>query len=230
MNGRISRGIPDNGDFVVSLKYKPSLIRMNIVLIIVGVLVGLVVIFVIYRYIKIHYQNRVLNKLRFERIKPLYEKLENGQTIDPLDVESFAANILTRQMTFQLLSSRDRKELFPEAYYTLIKGAESQLANWLEFPTELGACPDEMEHIKRVTFDFDGQGNYVHYEVFKYRMNEPHWAAKGGWMVGVVGPFFDDSQPYHYAGATFSRMGSMDKISPDEEAKWVHEKISLRRR
>ncbi|HEY8969940.1 MAG TPA: hypothetical protein VIM64_12630 [Puia sp.] len=203
---------------------------MNIVLIVVGALIGLVAIFAIYRYIKVHYQNRVLNRLRFERIKPLYEKLESGQAIDPQDVEPFAAGLLTRQMTFQLLNSRDRRELFPEEYYTLIKGAESQLANWLEFPTELDACPDEMEHIKRVTFDFDGQGNYVHYEVFKYRVNEPHWAAKDGWMLGVVGPFFDDSEPYHYAGATFSRMGRMDKISPEEEARWVHENISLRRR
>lgn len=112
----------------------------------------------------------------------------------------------------------------------IVKGAESNLANWLEFPTELDACPDEMEHIKRVTFDFDGRNNNVHYEVFKYRVNEPHWAAKNGWMLGVVGPFFDDSKPYDHPGATFSRTGStVDKVSPDEEAKWVHENISMRR-
>jgi len=113
----------------------------------------------------------------------------------------------------------------------LVKSAESHLANWLEFPTELDAIPDEMEHIKRVSIDFDGQGNNVHYEVFKYRVNEPHWAAKDGWILGVVGPYFDDSEPYSPAVATFSRVSStVDKMTPEEEARWVHENISMKRR
>jgi len=204
---------------------------MSIFLIIAGILIGLVVIFAVYRYFKVHSQNGELNKQRFERIRPLYEKLESGQSIDQQDVLPFAAGVITRELTFGLLSRYDKKELFPKEYYTLIKSAESQLANWLEFPTELDACPDEMEHIKRVTFDFDGQGNYVHYEVFKYRVNEPHWAAKDGWILGVVGPYFDDSEPYQHAGATFSRISStVDKISPEEEAKWVHEHISMKRK
>jgi hypothetical protein len=87
-----------------------------------------------------------------------------------------------------------------------------------------------MEHVKRVTFDFDRQNNFVHYEVFKCRVNEPHWAAKDGWFLGVVGPYFDDSKPYDFPQATFSRIDStIDKITPDEEAKWVHENISMRR-
>jgi hypothetical protein len=204
---------------------------MNTVAIIVGILIGIIVLFAVYRFLKVSSQNRKLNERRFERIRPLLEKLKNGLPIDPKEVLPFAENVATRQLTFQLLSSQGKRELFPEEYHTLIKGAESQLANWLEFPTELDACPDEMEHIKRVTFDFDGQGNYVHYEVFKYRVNEPHWAAKDGWMLGVVGPYFDDSKPYDHAGATFSRVTStVDKVSPEEEAQWVHEHISMRRK
>jgi hypothetical protein len=56
---------------------------------------------------------------------------------------------------------------------------------WLKFPTELDACPDEMEHVKRVTFDFNGRNHFVHFEVFRYRVNEPRRAAKAGWMPGV---------------------------------------------
>ena len=73
------------------------------------------------------------------------------------------------QATYQLLSDYNKINLFPEEYNTLVKGAESNLANWLEFPTELDACPDEIEHIKRVTFDFDGQDNFVHYEVLSIK-------------------------------------------------------------
>jgi hypothetical protein len=202
---------------------------MSIGLIIIGAIVLVIATFVIYRLVTVKRQNSKLNKERFDRIKPLYEKLESGQTVTSQDVLPFAKNILTREVAFQLLSDHNNIDLFPKEYFNLVKGAESNLANWLEFPTELDACPDEIEHIKRVTFDFDGQKNNVHYEVFKYRVNEPHWAAKDGWILGVVGPFFDDSKPYDQAHATFSRVSStLDKVSPDEEAKWVHENISMR--
>lgn len=203
---------------------------MKIVFIVIGLIVLAIVVFAVYRLITVNRQNNKLNAERFDRVKELYDKLESGQELTENDVLPFAKNILTREIAFQLLANYNKIDLFPKEYNTLIKGAESNLANWLEFPTELGACPDEIEHIKRVTFDFDGQNNFVHYEVFKYRVNEPHWAAKDGWILGVVGPYFDDSKPYDFPQATFSRGSStLDKVTPDEEVKWVHENISMRR-
>ncbi|GGA84693.1 hypothetical protein [Puia dinghuensis] len=203
---------------------------MNITLLVVGLLILAIIIFAVYRIQIFKYQNKKMNSLRFERVKTLYGKLERREAITAEEVLPYAENLLTRESTFHLLRNGDQLHLFPHEYLTIIKGAESKLANWLEFPTELNACPDEIEHLKRVTIDFDGQNNLVHYEVFKYRVNEPHWAAKGGWILGVVGPYFDDSNPYDAAQATFSRVGStLDKVSPEEEAKWVHENISMRR-
>jgi uncharacterized protein YxeA len=203
---------------------------MKIVFIIIGLVVLAIAIFAIYRSITVKRQNNKLNAERSDRVKELHDRLESKQELTEQDVTPFAKNILTRQATYQLLSDYNKTNLFPKEYNTLVKGAESNLANWLEFPTELDACPDEIEHIKRVTFDFDGQDNFVHYEVFKYRVNEPHWAAKDGWILGVVGPYFDDSKPYDFPQATFSRVSStLDKITPDEEARWVHENISMRR-
>ncbi|GGB81619.1 hypothetical protein [Dyadobacter sediminis] len=200
---------------------------MKIVFTIIGLIILAIVIFAVYRLVTVRRQNSKLNAERFNRIKDLYEKLESGQELIDNDVFPFAKNILTRQTTFELLADHNKTYLFPKEYNTLIKGAESNLANWLEFPTELDACPDEIQHIKRVTFDFDGQNNFVHYEVFKYRVNEPHWAAKEGWILGVVGPYFDDSKPFDFPQATFSRVSStLDKVTPDEEAKWVHKNIA----
>lgn len=128
------------------------------------------------------------------------------------------------------MTEHNKTNLFPQEYNSLIAEAESNLANWLEFPTEFDAWPNEIEHIKRVIFDFDQQNNFVHYEVFKYRADEPHWAAKNGWILGVVGSYFDDSKPYDFPKATFSRVSStIDKVTSDEEAKWVHVNISMRR-
>jgi hypothetical protein len=201
-----------------------------IVFIVIGFIVLAIVIFVIYRTWSVKKQNRKLNEQRFERIKPLYEKLESRQFITTEDILPYARNLLTREVVFQLLREHNKTDIFPKEYFTLIKGAENNLANWLEFPTELDACPDEIEHVRRVTFDFDGQNNFVHYEVFKYRVDEPHWAAKNGWILGIVGPYFDDSKPYDFPHATFSRVNStLNEITPDEEAKWVHDNISKRR-
>ena len=202
---------------------------MKIFIIVVIVIVVAIAIFVIYRNIVINNQSNKLNAVRFERIKVLYEKLENGQNLTQEDIMPFAQNLLTRESTYKLLSDYNKTELFPDEYFSIVKGAESELVNWLEFPTELGVCPDEIEHIKRVTFDFDGQNHFIHYEVFRFRVNEPNKDAKFGWFVGVAGPYFDDSKPYDIANSTFSRFGTLDKITPDEEARWVHENITMKR-
>lgn len=203
---------------------------MKTVFVIIGLIVLAIAFFAIYRFITVKRQNSKLNTERYDRVKELYEKLEGDQELTEQDILPFAKNIKTRQTTFELLRDRGKINIFPKEYNTLIKGAESNLANWLEFPTELDACPDEIEYIKRVTLDFDRQNNFVHYEVFKYRVNEPHWAAKDGWILGVFGPYFDDSKPYDFPQATFSRVSStLDKITPEEEVKWVHENISMKR-
>jgi hypothetical protein len=198
--------------------------------IIAGIILLSIAGFIIYRLITVKNQRKKIADARFDRIKPLIDKILNGNELTTDDVVPYAKNVLTREITFQLLSEHNQLDLFPKAYHTLIKGAESNLAQWLEFPTELNACPDEIEHIKRVTFDFDGENNFVHFEVFKFRVNEPHWAAKDGWMLGVVGPYFDDSIPYDFPHSTFSRLSStIDKVSPEVEARWVYENISNRK-
>jgi hypothetical protein len=173
-------------------------------------------------------QSQKLASERFERIKPLLVKFDGGQAISADEVKPFAFGLGTREATYELLKEKNSLNLFPAELLTIEKGAEANLATWLEFPTELDAIPDEMEHIKRVTIPFDKENN-VYYHVFKFRTNEPHWAAKDGWMMGVVGPYFDDSKPYDFPGATFSRLSSLvGTITPEEEAKWVHENISMR--
>ena len=189
-----------------------------------------IAVFVAYRIISIRKAGRETLQRRFKRIQSLYDKIESKETVTGEDVYDFAKNILTREATFNLLKDSGLSALFPKEFYSVEKAGETYLANWLEFPTELDACPDEIEHLKGVTIDFDGQNNLVHYEVYKYRVNEPHWAAKNNWILGVVGPYFDGSNPYDYPQAIFSRVTStVDKTSPEDEAKWVHENISMRK-
>ncbi|AYL98133.1 hypothetical protein [Mucilaginibacter celer] len=202
---------------------------MDITSIIIITIIVFIVAFAAFRLFDVKKKKQKLELERSARILPLYNKTESRAGLTAEDVLPFAQNPLTRYDTFLYLKELMLLDLFPEEYFTLIKGAESSLAVWLEFPTELDACPDEIEHVKRVTIDFDGRNNFIHYEVFKYRVYAPHW-ANGNWILGVVGPFFDDSQPYDFPGATFSRVSStVDSTSPEEEVMWVHKNIAMRR-
>ena len=201
---------------------------MRNIFIILGTLIAGVVLFVVYRYFKVIGHSIKQGNLRDARIKPLRERIENGERLSPDDVAAFAADLLTRESTYQLLQGDDRLELFPAEHADIVSGAASNLANWLEFPTELGACPDEIEHIGRHTFVHEGRN--FHYEVFKYRIGVPHWGAENGWMLGAAGPYFDDSKPYDFPSGTFSRCSStIDSTTAEDEARWIHENIGLRR-
>jgi hypothetical protein len=181
-----------------------------------------------YRFIVFTKANAKISKKRFARVKPLYSKLKDGELITKDDVYEYAKNLLTRVMAFELLQHNNVAGIFPGEFNTFEKAAESNLANWLEFPTELNTCPDEIQHVKRVTIYVDEENHFVHYEVFEFRINEPHPAAKRGWMLGVVGPYFDDSEPYDYPSCTYSRFSRNSTIgSCEEEAIWVHENILM---
>jgi hypothetical protein len=161
---------------------------------------------------------------RLLRIKPLLEKLKRGQTPDALDIKNYASNKLTRQLAFLVLKEHNKSHLFPQDYYSTEHFAESNLATWLEFPTELEKCPDQLEYLEKVSFQHNGKN--MHYHVFKFRVREPHWAAKQGWMVGVVGPYHEHSRPHDWPYATFSRFKKLQEKTAKEEAEWVHYNIT----
>lgn len=201
---------------------------MKIVFIIIGIIVLIIILFIIYRSFVFKKESAKTHKLRFERIQPIEEKLKNGEAITGNDILKYAEDNKTRELTYQLLKEHNKTNLFPKDYLTIESAAESNLVNWLEFPTELDKAPDKINHLEKVIIDFDG--NNIIYHVFKYMTNKPHWAAENGWMLGVVGPYFDDSKPYDFPAATFSRCSSkVSEIEPKDEVKWVHENIALKR-
>jgi hypothetical protein len=188
-----------------------------------------VIIMRAYNFIVFAAANNRMIKKRFARIDPLFYKLKNNELVTKDYVYAYAKDLLTREITFKLLQLCNLTDLFPGEFNTFEKAAESNLANWLEFPTELNACPDEIEHIKHVTVDFDEEYGFLHYEVFKFRVNKPHWAANKGWMVGVVGPYINESKPYDRPSCTFSRFKRRADISPEEETKLIHQSIFIKK-
>ena len=56
--------------------------------------------------------------------------------------------------------------------------------------TELGAAPDEIEHLDRLTLGEHPDDGAVH--LFRFRVRAPHWSSARGWMVGAAGPYTDE--------------------------------------
>lgn len=184
--------------------------------------------FVAYRLFAIRRARSAQHKLRNQRLEPILAKVRQGLTLRAEDVVPLASDFRSRCATYEFLAASEKLSLFPSEFITFEKAAEGRLAYWLEFPTELDAAPDAIEHLERVTIGFEG--NDVYYHVLRYMTKEPHWAAKDGWLLGVVGPYFSHSSPYDFPSATFSRCNSkFGVVDPKEEARWVHENIALRR-
>jgi len=160
---------------------------------------------------------------KYQEVYPLKEKLDANVVIIDNDILNLIIQPGYRQAVYQLLSNYKREDMFPKEYFTQEKAAESFLVTWLEYPTELGRAPDQIELLTKVLLD----ENLVYY-VFKFRSNKPQWAARFHWMTGVVGPYAEGSMPYAIPKRVFSRFNTVDAISPEREVRWVHENINQR--
>lgn len=93
--------------------------------------------------------------------------------------------------------------------------ALDDMTGWLAYPTELGQQPDEIEHIRTIQVDTpDGPADLF---VFRFRTDDPHWAGRHGWMIGVSGPYLRSQQPSTLGlGYTFSRLTREDAMTMQE--------------
>ncbi len=93
--------------------------------------------------------------------------------------------------------------------------ALAEMVSWLAYGTELGSQPDAIELLGSIEMrTLDGPSDLF---VFRFRTDEPHWAADRGWMVGVAGPYVRADQPTSNGlGHTFSRFAREDAMTVDE--------------
>ncbi len=131
---------------------------------------------------------------------------------DPL--ASVAASAETRNWLFRRLQELGRADLFPEEFRNQEAFAESEMVNWLVYPTELARVPDEIEQMQVIPVPEGGE--VLDYYIFRFRTFPPHWAAEDGWMAGVAGPFLRSQAPTPEArGSTFSRFEAWESETPE---------------
>jgi hypothetical protein len=141
--------------------------------------------------------------------------IRRGEDVEAKHLIDIAASAEVRNYLFDQLMTLGKLPLFPEEFRTQAALAESNMVNWLMFPTELGRAPDEIELMHVATMDTED--GLVDYYVFRFRTLELHWGAKDGWMAGVSGPFLQKDAPSTVAyGDTFSRFDPWDSKKPEE--------------
>ena len=198
-------------------------ILFNMKAILVGTLlfIFLVEVALLYREFYIRRKFRKLVITKYKRVEPLHRKLAENTIIPENELSKIAGDPSLRCGLFRMLDAYDKTEIFPTAYLTVEKGAEGYLVNWLEFPTELGNAPDEIALIAKITLK-EGPDYYA----FKYRSHWPLWAKQLDWMIGISGPYRENSKPYDVPVRVFSRFNAMGSISPEAEVEWVHHHIN----
>lgn len=139
------------------------------------------------------------------------------KSVDKKHVEDVARHAEMRNDLFIALKQLGRTSLFPESFRTQKAFAESNMVNWLIFPTELNRVPDDIELMKVVTVDTGLPDGIYDYYLFRFRTKEPHWASKDSWMAGVSGPYLRKYQPTtDVLGDTFSSFTKWEAKTPDE--------------
>lgn len=176
-------------------------------------------VWLLYNYFYVRRRSRRVADRKYDVLKPLIQKITSNKDIKSQEITALVQDVSLRYVVYLMLCEHNRQHLFPAEYFTREKAAESFLANWLEFPTELGASPDEIELEKNVSI-----GELTYY-VFKYRTKAPHWAARNSWMLGVSGPYVAEMLPYDIPRRVFSRFNPLTSTSPEAEVQWVHKHV-----
>jgi hypothetical protein len=143
--------------------------------------------------------------------------LRRGKLPDTKAINEVAASAEMRNWLYAELQKHGKLSLYPERYLTQAALAESDMVQWLTFPTELGRAPDEIELMKVVPIDTRLRNGIYDYYLFRFRTHEPHWAAKKGWLAGISGPFKRADSPTTTAlGHTFSTFDPWDEKAPEK--------------
>ena len=196
---------------------------LRVLLIAVGSLVAVVAVFVLWRLYATMAGGARAYRARLLAIEPITAALAGGRTPSAEDLQRFARDRVTRQVLFEVLQEADKLDLFPKEFRTWPALAEANLVAWLCHPNELQGPPDEIELVATLPSPGGAAG---HYFLFRYKTNPPHWAAKDGWMAGVVGPCDLLQDPMPYARGTFSRFEAFGSRTPEEHVA-VHHRLVI---
>ncbi|WP_143316460.1 hypothetical protein [Clostridium sp. HBUAS56017] len=161
---------------------------------------------------------RGLMKIKDMRLKMFagVSLIKLGENLSEEDALEIAGDNETRNWFYINLKGLDKLEVYPEKYNTQSFFAESNMVDWLVYPTELGRVPDEIELMNVFT---DGDDEYY---LFRFRCENEEDPEESKWMAGLSGPFNTSEGATTSAGGyTFSRFDKWEDKTPEEHMKSI---------
>ena len=196
---------------------------------VLAIVVATIILLVAWLYFRAVAGGRRAYKALADRIAPVTNALKNGEVPPEDSLRRFAADRETRKVLFEALESFEKVSLFPPEYRTWEYLAEADLVAWLAHPNELGSVPSEIELVGRVPEPGSTSPDSAYF-VFRFRVLEPHWAAKNGWLAGVAGPYSTSRPPTAGGRGTFSRFDAAERHTPEEHVALAHQAVFGRSR
>lgn len=142
--------------------------------------------------------------------------LKWGRTISEEDALEIAADSEVRNWFYINLEMLEKADIFPEKYKNQKCFAESNMVDWLVYPTELGRVPDYIELMN--IFNNEEEEYYL----FRFKCDND----EDGWMAGVSGPYDKNEIPTTSAGGyTFSHFEKWESKTPEEHLKGIVDNI-----
>jgi len=143
-----------------------------------------------------------------------------GEAVSEEDANEIASDSESRNWFYDNLKRLGKAGLFPEKYKNQIAFAESNMVDWLIYPTELGRVPDEIELMN--VFGNEEEEYYL----FRFKCDSVEAFEEDGWMAGVSGPFDKKEIPTTSAGGyTFSHFEKWENKAPEEHFSEIVENI-----
>lgn len=152
--------------------------------------------------------------------------LKQDQPVSDAAAFTIAADPEARNLFYESLAALKKESFFPAKYATQASFAESDMINWLTYPTELGRLPDSIELMETPEFDLPGGGDKAVFFLFRFKSD--HEGFKDyGWMAGVSGYYLKSEMPTTSSnGYTFSSFEKWDAKTPDRHIEELRETIS----
>jgi hypothetical protein len=145
--------------------------------------------------------------------------LKQGKDISPEIAEKIAADSECRKWFYSNLTSLNRTSIYPEKYRTQEAFAESDMVNWLIYPTELARTPDSIELMEIIEVDSKSSDGIVEFYLFRFKSDHDNW-KEDGWMSAISGYFLKSKKPSTEAyGYTFSTFEKWDSKTPEEHVR-----------
>jgi hypothetical protein len=178
-----------------------------------------IVVFIWWRYTSVARGMKQRDLRLLAALHPIEERLQRKESVSTEEIADLARPPQYRPMLYTMLKHYERLELFPVEYLSQAAQGEGLLVYWMMHPNELGDAPGEIQLIEEVPRE-DGTDRFKFF-VYRYRMPTGHWAEKGGWRLGLAGPFFENDVPYSGVATAFSRAFDTEgKITPGDLVDW----------